>query len=97
MVVSLPGDLVPVVLRKGRRFNFQLGMVYLRFRSKIGQYSDVPPEHMLTQPIAQMDTSSGKILERKRPSPTPDPGEADEYWEASDGTTSVWRPIATSG
>ncbi|XP_026326274.1 uncharacterized protein LOC113234973, partial [Hyposmocoma kahamanoa] len=76
VVVSLPEELVPAVLGHDRRFTFQLGTVYLRFRSKRGLYTDTPPEkaNIIKPPMdvsPEPSTSSGITGEGKEPSLTP--------------------------
>ncbi|XP_026313906.1 uncharacterized protein LOC113225719 [Hyposmocoma kahamanoa] len=89
VVVSLPEELVPAVLGHGRRLTFQLGTVYLRFRSKRGLYTDVPPEKTGTT-TTRMDvspepsTSSNIPGEGEGPSSTPVSADA------------AVKPVATS-
>ncbi|KAJ0179640.1 hypothetical protein K1T71_004231 [Dendrolimus kikuchii] len=44
VVVSIPKDLVPVVLARKRRLSYRLGAVYLKFQGPKGRFVDTPAD-----------------------------------------------------
>lgn len=43
LTLSVPEDIVPGIMERGRVLNYRLGAVYVKFRDDKGRYTDIPP------------------------------------------------------
>ncbi|RVE44760.1 hypothetical protein evm_010559 [Chilo suppressalis] len=58
VVVSIPEDIVPAILARGRRLSFMFGSVYLKFRDAKGKYVDTLPTSDPSAPLGAQTTAN---------------------------------------
>lgn len=86
IVVSIPEDLIPSILERGRQLCYMLGAVYVKFEERKGKFTDVPPQSRKTeQTVTEQPKSTQMVVEEHQ---TQQPGSSCRINDPPEGTLS---------